>query len=254
MVKLGIIKRNKDVIVLGLLGYEYLRIMNIEIHKSKYNTNYVERLKNIAHIAAIIQNKVGVEFVSSIELKQGMSYAESSRKYIGKLIINKVEYILYQITEEHSDRYVENLMYDILKGTEFKKVIILTNDKNRIDLNKFACGLNLIYILNDLQELNYIDKIDKTLIIKDLYNDKVYLSNHSFCDYSNSNKYVVILDMLDAEKVSKIEIFCRNNPKEVIEIVTSGELKEYIKLSVSNVIFKIISLDKYKIKEIRIYD
>ena len=70
MVKLGMIKRNKDVIVLGLLGYEYLRIMNIEINKSIYDANYVERLKNIAHIAAVTHNKQNMEFVSLIELKQ----------------------------------------------------------------------------------------------------------------------------------------------------------------------------------------
>lgn len=255
MIKLGLIKRYKDTIVLASAGKQFLKLKGIKINESKYTKSYIERLRNISHIGAITNTQDNISFVPSFELKENLSYAESSRRYLGIIKINRINYIFYIITKEHSDKYVSNIKYDILKGNNFNcGIIIFIDDRNRIDLNSFSCGSKNIFLINNLDELNNLNKIDTDKLVKEIYGNKVCLSQYSFCDYIYKDKYISLLEIIDIEKINRIEMFCKNNPKKAMEIITTQEFKEFLNLNQSNLTFKIIEFTKYIIKDKVMYD
>lgn len=52
--------------------------------------------------------------------------------------INGFEYLTYQILEQHDNKYIESVAYDIQKEMKYGNFIILVNDINRINLDEFA--------------------------------------------------------------------------------------------------------------------
>ena len=194
-------------------------------------------------------------------MKDKEEYTITSRKYIGVLEINGMEYLTYYFTENHNDKYLRLILYDIQKEKKYKNIIILTNDVNRIKTSDFTFGMNQVLIINDTEEnrekLKYIHSIDWYKIIKELFYKRcnIYLADYNFCEYTDyKNKYINTFYFFDTEKVNRIKYFLKENKDKNADIMCSSQLKERLEKELPNCNYRIIDLEQYIDKEPFYYD
>ena len=195
--------------------------------------------------------------MKGFEIKDKTAFTESSRRYIGILKIFGISYLMYHISAEHNKKYINSVYYDLQKETGYKNIIILVNDIHRINLQEFVFGLNSVIICEDndenLQELKFLQQINWSKVIYKLYGNKVHLSAYNFCDYTdNKNKFISSFNFIDTEKINRIDIFLKNNSKQV-EIICTENIKETLKRELPGANYKVIDLGEFIEKEIRIY-
>ena len=205
--------------------------------KRNYNQKYIERLKTISHIAAIYHNNNSIVFTPSFEIKDNV-YTESSRKYIGILSISKVKYLIYYISKEHTQKYINSIFYDIQKEGTYKNIIVLVDDINRIELKNFVFGLKSVIICqytdNNLEKLKYLHQVNWNKALYKEYKNSVHISEYNFCDYTDSkNKYISLFFYLDTEKMNRIDNFLNNNPSKSIDIFCEKEISSFLRQRIS---------------------
>lgn len=150
-------------------------------------------------------------------------------------------------------------MYDIQKETKYKNIIILVDDTSRINLNDFCFGLNQVILIQDSKEnrekLKYLNSINWNQIIEKYYKKNIYLSEYSFCDYTDyKNKYISYFYFLDAEKINRIKYFLRENQNKKIEIICPEYLKDDLSNILPNANLKLINTEEFINKEPVYYD
>lgn len=259
LVKNGIIRRYKKYLVLAEDGYNFMKILGQPTVPLVYQEKYANRLKYISHLAAIYYKSKFITFTPSFNIKDKTAYTETSRKYIGILKIFGTTYLTYHISKEQTQKYINSVIYDIQKETKYKNIIVLVNDIKRIDLRDFAFGLNSVIICEDtdegLQKLKYLNQVNWNNIINSIYGQTMYLSKFNFCDYSdNSEKYITTFYLLDTEKINRIDTFIKNNPQNEADIICPESIIRFLGQELPTANYKLVNIDDYIEKEIKIYD
>ena len=134
------LRKIKWVLVLGKSGIQYAELSNFEYNKLNKNRQYRERLLKLSNIAAFYHNCNTVDFTPSFAIKDKQVFTTTGRRFIGIFNINGFEYLTYQITKEHDNKYIESVAFDIQKEMSYNNIIVLVNDINRINLNYFSFG------------------------------------------------------------------------------------------------------------------
>lgn len=257
LIKNSILRRYKKCLVLDKNGYEYMKILKINVNKLRYQQNYAERIKFISHIAAIYNKDTNINFIPSFKIKDKTIFTESSRRYIGVLNIKGTNYLLYHISSKQTERYINSVMFDIQKESKYKNVIVLVDNIERIKLNNFAFGLNSVIICCDddesIERLKYLQSINWfniSLLIK----EKIYLAESNLCDYvTDKGEYITVFYLVDTEKINRINRFNYNNPKKLMRVVCSNSLKKILEKEININKFEIVNIDDLIEKEKRTY-
>ncbi len=254
------IKRIKSNLVLTELGIEFAELLGFEYNKLNRNKKYLPRLLYISKLAAFYNKCENIKFIPSFDMKDKEEYTITSRKFIGILEIQSMEYLTYYLTEGHNDKYLRLILYDIQKERKYKNIIILTNDENRIKTNDFTFGMNQVLIIQDTEEnrekLKYLHSLDWYNVVREQYKRfNIYLSDYNFCEYTDyKNKYINTFYFFDTEKVNRIKYFLKENKDKNADIVCSSQLKERLEKELPNCNYRIIDLEQYIDKESFYYD
>ena len=255
------LKRTKSHhLVLDELGIEFAGLFKFEYNKLNRNVKYLPRLLYISKMAAFYYNCANVKFIPSFSMKNKEEFTITSRKFIGVLEINGMEYLTYHLTEEHNDKYLRLLIYDLQKEKTYKNIIILTNDENRIKINQFTFGMNQLLIVKDTEEnrekLKYLHNVDWYNIIKAKYKrKKIYLSEYSFCEYTDyKNRYISTFYFFDTEKINRIKSFLKENKNKNADIFCNYEIKEMLVKELPNCNYFVVDLENYIDKEKFVYE
>lgn len=260
LVNKKLLRRIKLNLVLDELGIEYAKMFQFEYNKLNRDKKYLSRLLYLSSLGAFYNNCNTVKFIPSFDMKDKTQFTITARRFVGILDISGIEYLTYYISEEHNEKYLKSVIYDIQKERNYKNIIILVNDKNRIKINDFTFGANQVLILEDTEEnreeLKYLNSIDWYNVVKKIYkNDKIYLSDYNFCEYTNyKNKYISTFYFLDTEKINRIKYFLRENKNKNADIICSAKLKAELTKELPNCNYIVIDLGKYIDKEIFVYD
>ncbi len=260
LVNKKMLRRIKLNLVLDELGIEYSKMFQFEYNKLNRDKKYLSRLLYLSNLGAFYNNCNTVKFIPSFDMKDKAQFTITARRFVGILDISGIEYLTYYISEEHNEKYLKSVIYDIQKERNYKNIIILVNDKNRIKINDFTFGANQVLILEDTEEnreeLKYLNSIDWYNVVKKIYkNDKIYLSDYNFCEYTNyKNKYISTFYFLDTEKINRIKYFLRENKNKNADIICSAKLKAELIKELPNCNYIVIDLEEYIDKEIFVYD
>ena len=255
------LKRTKSHhLVLDELGIEFAGLFKFEYNKLNRNVKYLPRLLYISKMAAFYYNCANVKFIPSFSMKNKEEFTITSRKFIGVLEINGMEYLTYHLTEEHNDKYLRLLIYDLQKEKTHKNIIILTNDENRIKINQFTFGMNQLLIVKDTEEnrekLKYLHNVNWYNIIKAKYKrNDIYLSEYSFCEYTDyKNRYISTFYFFDTEKINRIKSFLKENKNKNADIFCNYEIKEMLVKELPNCNYFVVDLENYIDKEKFVYE
>lgn len=253
------LRRIKLNLVLGELGIEYAKLFNFDYSPLNRNKKYLPRLLYISNLGAFFYNCNTVKFTPSFSMKDKEMFTITARKFIGVLDINGIDYLTYHISEEHDNRYITSVIYDIQKERKYKNIIVLVNDIQRLNINDFAFGNNQVLIIEDTEEnrerLKCLNSINWSELIKEQYKNKVYLSEYNFCDYTDhKNKYISTFYFLDTEKINRIKYFLRENKNKNADIICSSDIKKTIQKEIPTANYQVVDLEKYIYKERNVYD
>jgi len=225
-------------------GYDY----SFKCRKKEY----IERLKEIARIAALTLNSK-IEFIASWNLKDNRIFTQTSRKYLGKLSFQGKESIVYYISKDKQISYISQVVNDIQKIIDYRNVIIFLEDTNKLtDKQRFIFGKNSTSIINPTSEnlsiIRKFEKVDFYKIIKNIYRNKeILLSNWEKADYMTEEKeYILIMPFIDTEKLHRLKVFFRYNQNINIklDIITLKENEQKIKEILNNKV-NTIELDNW---------
>lgn len=253
------LRRTKLNLVLDKLGIEYAKMRNFEYTPLNRNKKYFPRLLRISNLGAFFYKCKTVEFIPSFSMKDKEAFTMTARKFIGTLDISGIEYLTYYISEEHDDKYIKSVIYDIQKERKYKNIIVLINDINRIHIEDFAFGSNQVLIIEDTEmnreKLKYLHRIQWSEIIEEHYKNKIFLSEYNFCDYTDyKTKYVSTFYFLDTEKINRIKYFLRENKNKSAEIICDAALQKEIIKEIPDANYVLVDLEKYIDKEQKVYD
>lgn len=258
LIQNNILRRYKRFLVLGEDGYNFMKILGLETNKLRYQEKYANRLKFMSHLAAYFRYS-NVTFTPSFLIKDKTAFTESSRKYIGVSNIFGTKYLTYHISNKHTDKYLNSVIYDLQKELKYKNVIILIDDIARIDFFKFYFGLNSVIICGDtdkaLDKIKYLQQINWTKVIQTEFKEKLTLSEFNFCDYTNNkNLYVSCFYFVDTEKINRISTFMQNNTNKKVDIICPKSIVKYLGSELATCNFHLIDIDKFIEKEINFYE
>lgn len=258
LVKNNILRKYKKHLVLAENGQYLAKILGQQTAQLRYDKKYADRLKFISHLAALYNKKTFINFTPSFEIKDKNVFTESSRKYIGILKIFGTSYLIYHISKEHTLKYINAVIYDLQKETNYRNIIVLVDTIDRINLKNFAFGFNSLIICEDTDEqlikLIYMQQINWSKIVKLLYKD-VHISEYNFCEYTNNkDKYISTFYLIDTEKINRINMFLSNNPNKQFDIICNNNIELILKNLFSQVNYNIINLSDFIDKNVRVYD
>lgn len=258
LIKKNIIRRYNKYLVLAENGQYFMKALGQKTMPLRYEKKYTDRLKFISHLAAIYNKDEYIEFTPSLEMKDKNRFTETSRKYIGILKIFGTNYLTYHISEEHTQKYINSVMYDLQKETGHKNILVLINDIKRIDLSNFVFGFNSLIICKDtdehLQKLKYIQQINWPKIVQNLYKD-VHISEYNFCDYTNNkDKYITTFYLIDTEKINRVNMFLKNNEGKKADIICDESIIRNLGQELPLANYKLVNLSDFIDKNIKIYD
>lgn len=253
------LRKSKNNLVLAEIGIEYCMLSNFEYNKRNRNERYLPRLLYLSHLAAFYHNSNTIKFTPSFELKDKKCFTITSRRYIGILNINGIEYLTYFITEDHDRKYIKSVIYDIQKEMNYKNIIVLANDISRINIDEFTFGTNQVLLIEDtlenMEKLKYLNSVDWNKILEENYKNKVFLSEYNFCDYTDyKSKYISTFYFLDTEKINRIKYFLRENKNRDIDIICHTELKKELQKELPTAHYITVNTEKYIEKERTYYD
>lgn len=242
---------NKFYIKLDTKGTKIVKELGYKYNNICRKKEYQERLKQVASVAALTIDS-NIKFDASWDLKDNTIFTETARKYLGKMIFQGQEFIVYYIEKGKTTIYIKQTINDIQKSINYKKIIIFMQELNLLNNKNFIFGRDNTIIINPTMEnfniIRLIDKVDFYEVIEKIYSqNEILLSNWKKAEYMTQDKrYIVVMPFLDTEKLHKLNTFYRNNQKtsRVIDIITLKENKEKINEILTNKA-NIIELDNY---------
>ena len=253
------LKKSKWLLTLGELGIAYVKSFKFEYNQQNRNSKYLSRLLYLSDLGAFYHNSNTIQFIPSFAMKDKEMYTITARRYIGVLEISGIDYLAYHITNEHDNKYITSVIYDIQKEKQHRNIIVFVDNISQINVSDFAFGLNSVLVIEDSEQsrekLKYLNNVKWSEIIQDYYQNQVYLSEYSFCDYTDyKGKFVSLFYYLDTEKINRIKYFLRENKQKDVDIICNREIAMQIKKELPTANYIIIDLDKYIDKEQIIYD
>ena len=259
LVKDNVLRRYNKCLIIGKNGVLFLESMGQKRAKLRYDKKYVERLKSISHIAAYFNKCSNIKFTPSFEMKDKEELTETSRRFIGVLNVFGREYLTYHIPEYQNQRYINSVIFDLNQITQYKNIIILVNDINRLELSEFAFNLSSVIICEDsdegLEKLKYLELVKWNKIVKDTFGNNVKFAEYKYADFTDGkNKYISVFYLLDTEKISKLFTFHKANPERNAEVVCSNEIAEFIKKVEPRSNITIVNINDYIERTSKIYD
>lgn len=259
LVKNKYLRKMKWYVTLGIAGKKYLEELGYNCPKISYEKTYVERQKIISTLAARFFKNENVQFIPSNDMKDKNIFTITSRRFIGMLQINKTDYLTYYISKNHTEKYIQSIIFDIRKEKKFRNVIVFVEDINMLEIKSFAFGLNKIYIIPNIEEnihlLEQIDKIDYKMMLNKLYKEKVFLSEYEFCEYcSKDSKFIFTLPFIDGEKLSAIRYFVLENKNSKVDILYSKNISLLVIDRIKNVNYIPVDFSKYIKGEFNVYE
>lgn len=258
LIQKNIIRKYNKYLVLAENGYNFMKVIGQKTIPLRYDKKYTDRLKFISHLAAMYNKNKYIEFIPSIEIKGKNKFTETSRKYIGILKIFGTNYLTYHISKEHTTKYINSVIYDLQKETQYKNIVVLVDEIKRIELRNFIFGFNSLIVCEDtdedLQKLKYIQQINWPKIVQTLFKD-VHISEYNFCDYTNNkDKYIATFYMLDTEKINRINVFLENNKNKQVDIICKESIIRSLGQELPLANYNIVNLSDFIDKDIRIYE
>lgn len=253
------LKKVKSNLMLDELGIEYAKLFNFEYTRRNRNKQYLSRLLQLSNLGAFYNKCELVNYTPSFAMKDKEMFTITARRFIGILEINGFDYLTYHIKNEHDNRYLMSVVYDIQKEKKYKNIIVLIDDISRIDINNFAFGMNQVLVIEDnetnREKLKYLHSINWQRIINKCYRNKVVLAEYSFCNYTDyKNTYISYFYFFDTEKINRIKYFLRENKNKNIDIICSVELEKEIRKELPAAKYIIVDLEEYIDKERNVYD
>lgn len=254
-----LLRKSKQSLVLDNFGIEYSKLFGFEYNTLNTNPKHKERLLRLSNIAAFYNNSNTIKFIPSFALKDKDIITLAARRYIGVFDINGFEYLAYQITEIHDNRYITSIIYDIQKEQKYKNIIIFINDLSRINLQDFAFGINQILIIEDKEQsremLNYLNSLNWQKVINTYFKNNIILSEYNFCDYTNhKDKFISTFYFIDTEKINRIKYFLRENENKNAIIICNKDIENDLKKELPYAKYISIDLTQYIDKERTYYD
>lgn len=213
----------------------------------------------MSHLGAVYSKCKNVEYIPSSKMKDKTSFTTTSRRFVGVLNIDGIEYLTYHVSEIYGNRYIKSVLYDIEKENNYQNIIVFVNDIHRIKFNEFITGKNKILVIEDKEEqeekVKNMNNIDWTRIIEEYYGDSVYFSSYRFCDYTdNENKFVSVFDFVDTEKINRIKLFLRESKSRNQDIICSRDIEPILRRELPNANYIVLDFEKYIVEEQRYYD
>lgn len=259
LIEKDFLRKIKLNLVLGDLGIEYAKTFNFEYNTLNRNAKYVPRLLYISSLAASCYNCNSLIFTPSFSIKDKEMFTITARRFVGILKINGIEYLTYHIAKSHTKKYISSVVYDIQKEKMFKNIVVLVDDIAMINIYDFIFGMNQVLIIEDTNEnresLKYMNNVNWTKFIEDYYKNKVYLSEYTFCDYTDyKNKYISTFYFFDTEKINRIRYFLRENKNKNMTIICTYNLKAKIQKEIPNCDYVITPIENYIEKEHIVYE
>lgn len=253
------LKKSKWLLTLGELGIAYVKSFKFEYNQQNRNSKYLSRLLYLSDLGAFYHNSNTIQFIPSFAMKDKEMYTITARRYIGVLEISGIDYLAYHITNEHDNKYITSVIYDIQKEKKYKNIIVFVNDISRIDMNSFAFGMNKVLIIQDdvihREKLKYLHRINWLEIIEKIYKERLFFNEYNFCDYTDyENKYISTFYFIDTEKINRIKCFLRESKNRNIDIICSEEIKNKMQTEIPNANYIIVDLENYIDKEQKVYD
>ena len=242
---------NKLYIKLDSKGTKIVKGLGYDYNNMCRKKEYQERLKQMASVAALTIDS-NIEFDASWDLKDNTIFTETARKYLGKIMFQGQTFIVYYIEKGKQTIYIKQIINDIQKSINYRKVIIFIQDLNILKDKNFIFGRDNTIIINptikNFDIIRLLNKIDFYEVIEKIYSqNEILLSNWKKADYMTQDKrYILVMPFLDTEKLHKLNTFYRNNQKtnRVIDIITLKENKEKINEILTNKA-NIVELDNY---------
>ena len=219
----------------------------------------MERQKIISSFAARYYENQKVQFIPSIDIKDKHIYTITSRRYIGVLKIDKIEYLTYYISKNQTKQYVQNIVYDIRKERKYRQVVVFVEDIKMVDLDEFVFGLDKLYIIPYTEEniklLENINNIDYSKMFEKEYKEKVYLSAYEGCNYyTKSNRFVFEMPFIDTEKLMSINYFLQENEDKDVDIIYSKNISLLTIGKLRKANYKAVDYSKYVKEECILYE
>lgn len=253
------IRKIKSNFVLDEMGIEYVQSMKMDYYALNRNVRYLPRLLYISHLAAVYYGCPNIKYIASRFMKNEEVLTNTGRKYVGILEIDGLQYLTYHISKKNEKQYITSVIYDLQKEKNYEYIIIFVDDINRINIEDFAFGKDKVLIMEDTKEnensLKYLNKVRWSRIIKEYYDDTVFLSPYNFCEYTNKNdKYISIFNFIDAEKITRIKYFLMESNNRNVDIICDEKLEPILRKELPDANYVVVDLDKYTMKEKNYYD
>lgn len=235
---------NKGTRLVKEFGYDYSFLC-----RSK---EYMERLKEIAMIAGLTIDS-NIDFVASWNMKDNMELTQTSRKYLGRLVYQRKETIVYYISKDKQASYIGQIINDIQKIIEYENVIIFMENLEILNENqKFLFGKESTVIIKpnvkNLSIMRKLDEIDLYQIARQSYkNEEILLSDWNEANYMTEDReYIFIMPFIDTEKLHRLNVFYNDNPNtdRQISIISLKDNREKIEQILTNKT-KIIEMDNW---------
>ena len=259
MLRKKLIRKKDNYYLIATNGINQVKTLGYEYKRMSTTKDFIERLKIISSIATLFYLNKNVEYISSIDIKDKNKITITSRRYIGILRINHIDYLTYYISKDHIDKYISSIFFDIQKEKKHRHIIILTEDITRIPIADYKFGLYEIlivpYTVENQTLLGNMPIIDWQKILDSLYpNEKVIISKYNFIDYVTDNdNYINVFTFVDSEKIDSCKRFMLENKNKQLHIVCNKEIKDIIKQEIPKASYTAIDLNNY-IKEQTHYD
>ena len=195
----------------------------------------------MSHLGAVYSKCKNVEYIPSSKMKDKAAFTTTSRRFVGVLNIDGIEYLTYHISDINGTRYIKSVLYDIEKENKYQNIIVFVNDINRIKFNEFITGKNKLLVIEDKEEqeenVKNINNIDWTRIIEEYYGDSVYFSSY-----------------IDTEKINRIKLFLRESKSRNQDIICSKDIEPILRRELPNANYIVLDFEKYIVEEQRYYD
>lgn len=237
------IKRvNRLYIKLDNRGTRLVKKFGYDYSFSCRSKEYMDRVKQIAIVAGLTIDS-NIDFVASWNMKGDMELTQTSRKYLGKLIYQGKETLVYYISKDKDISYRSQIVNDIQKILECENVVILLENMEMLNDNqKFVFGKESTVIIKptarNLLIMRGLDEIDFYQIAKQIYqNTEILLSNWENAEYmTEDNEYIILMPFIDTEKLHRLNIFYNDNrnTNRRIDIITLKENTEKINEILTN--------------------
>ena len=243
---------NRIYIKLDDKGTRLVKDFGYEYSYNCRNKAYISRLNEIAKIAGLTIG-TNIDFLACWNIKDKTIFTQMSRKYLGKLIYEEKESIVYYISKGKEIAYISQIINDIQKLIGYKNIIIFIENMDILNSKRnFVFGNeSTIIIRPTFQNLSIIRKmtqIDIYQIIKQIYsNQEILLSNWKKAQYMTENEeYIVVMPFIDTERLHRLNMFDDNSQKKnrKIDIITLKENKEKIEEILTNKV-NIIEMDNW---------